>query len=259
MSENYVSSYIGKYAGQADFRTSAQMLKESIFSTLNCHAVGQVLEFNSDNQTATVKICQVKELDGVAYQLPELEGVPVFVYGGNSKYITMGDIVGSYCILVFIDRNIDNFLETGQAYIPETARMHDWSDCIALCGFNPFTNSIKEYDLSSIQIRNNGDVSNSVISVSLNDVSIKSTYENSYSNVRVNGDGVLIENSQGAEILANDKITIKNASQNMAVLVSTLIETIENIIIVNNRVAEQSRSELESVKSKFQELLGGVE
>lgn len=128
------------------------LTENAIMSRLNCHNVGKIISFNATNQTATIELMQVKQFKNRSIIPSLLIDVPLFIYGAGNAHITLPDPTGSICLLLFLDRNIDSFLETGEQYEPETGRMHDFSDCIALTTFKTLANPISNYDLNAITL-----------------------------------------------------------------------------------------------------------
>lgn len=126
--------------------------QEAIMSRLNCHNVGRILSFNPETQTADIQMMQLKQFNERILTPAVLSDVPLLVYGISNAHITLPDPTGSYCLLFFIDRDIDAFLETGEMYLPISDRKHDFSDCVALTTFNPFVKPISNYDADSISI-----------------------------------------------------------------------------------------------------------
>lgn len=135
-----------------DFNSMMALSEDAIMSRLNCHNVGKILSFDPLNQTCTVEIMQIKQFNSTYYTPAPITDVPLIIYGAGNAHITLPDPTGSICLLLFLDRNIDSFLETGEQYEPETGRMHDFSDCIALTTFKTLANPIANYDLSAVTI-----------------------------------------------------------------------------------------------------------
>lgn len=137
---------------ELDFNNMMALNEEAIMSRLNCHNVGKILSFDPLTQTCTVEIMQIKQFNETYYIPAPITDVPLIIYGAGNAHISLPDPTGSICLLLFLDRNIDSFLETGERYEPETWRMHDFSDCIALTTFKTLANPIANYDLSAITI-----------------------------------------------------------------------------------------------------------
>ncbi len=129
-------------------------IKDKVMGDINCHNVGRVVLFDSTTQTATIELMQIKQYQGENFLPTVITDVPLIIYGGGAGHITYPDPTGTLALLFFIDRNIDNFLETGEQYIPNTTRMHSFTDCIAITTFKTLVNPINDYDKLAISILN---------------------------------------------------------------------------------------------------------
>lgn len=63
--------------------------------------------------------------------LPLLRDVPVFMP------VLFEIQEGDACMVIFADRDIDAWFETGEAEVPPSGRMHSLSDGFAFVGFRP--------------------------------------------------------------------------------------------------------------------------
>ena len=103
-----------------------QALKHDVFKNLHCALPGKVVSFDVDSQTA---IIQPAVRTGSDVDLPLFRDVPVFM--PVSFEIHEGDA----CLVIFSDRDIDAWFETGEAEVPPSGRMHSLSDGFAFVGF----------------------------------------------------------------------------------------------------------------------------
>lgn len=202
-----------------------QLLKTNIFSNLNCHNIGRILEFDPTTQLCTVELMQIKQFGDQAYTPAPITQVPLIILGAGNAHITMPNPVGTTCLLLFLDRNIDNFMETGEQYMPDTARMHDFTDCVALTTFKTLVNPIQDYDEQAISLLNE-------------DTSLK-VYPDS------------------VEVQTTGKIKLANTTQNLASLMQSFLSVCENITVDTNTGALSSASKqaFASLKTQFEELL----
>lgn len=129
--------------------------KRDIMISLNCHAVGIIKKFDPSNQTAQVSISYEKEvlepdqagrLVPVAKAYPILADVPVVINSGGTAGITMPIKSGDSCLILFNDRDIDNWFINGESGPPNSARLHSFSDAIAIVGLRSTKQSIAGYD-----------------------------------------------------------------------------------------------------------------
>lgn len=210
-----------------------QLLKTYIMSTLNCHNVGRITAFDKDTQLCTVELLQVKQYNARSFIPAPITDVPLIILGGGGGHITMPDPVGTICLLIFMDRNIDNFIETGELYTPETTRMHDFTDCIALSTFKTLVNPIKDYDENAVSILN---------SEVVNEVQ-KAT------SLRVYPDFI--------DMLTSGKVRIANGYQNLATLMQNFITACQDLTVDTQTglVTTASRDMLTNLGMNFNELL----
>lgn len=227
---------------QVSFNDVMAIAQEAIMSRLNCHNIGRIIEFDSSTQTCTVELMQIKQFNDQAFIPAPITQVPLIIYGSDNSYITLPNPVGSVCLLLFLDRNIDNFLETGEQYMPETSRMHDFTDAVALTTFKTLANPIENYDDNAITMYYktiiNEVLYEAVIKNAGNAINLKMTNGDNYSQINI-----------------ASKIKIENNNQNLYTLIGNLITAINNITITNNAVSSASKTALNNVKTQFGELL----
>ena len=227
---------------QVSFNDVMAIAQEAIMSRLNCHNIGRIIEFDSATQTCTVELMQIKQFNDQAFIPAPITQVPLIIYGSDNSYITLPNPVGSVCLLLFLDRNIDNFLETGEQYMPETSRMHDFTDAVALTTFKTLANPIENYDDNAITM-----YYKTIINEVLYEAVIKNA-GNAINLKMINGDNY-------SQINIASKIKIENNNRNLYTLIGNLITAINNITISNNAVSSASKTALNNVKTQFGELL----
>ena len=135
-----------------DLPAILNLLKMNVYSNLNCHNIGRITDFDKTKQTCTVQLMQVKQFNDNYYLPAPITDVPLIIYGAGHGHITLPNPINTYCLLMFMDRNIDNFLETGEQYTPETTRMHDFTDCVAITTFKTLVNPLEDYDENAVTI-----------------------------------------------------------------------------------------------------------
>ena len=136
--------------------------ERKINKNLNCHRVGVIQEFNSSKQTAQILLVEEKRvIDDLTDGTLEIEAppllvdVPVFFWGGSNTYITVPVKKGDSCLVMFSDKDTDNWYETGEVTIPNSDRMHDLSDGFALVGFRSQADVISSFESEKIAIKYN--------------------------------------------------------------------------------------------------------
>jgi Phage protein Gp138 N-terminal domain len=122
--------------------------------------------YDFKTQQASVKI-DMQELfdDNSSIDYPVISGVPVIFMASGGASITMPVNRGDYCLLVFSDRDLSNWLLGGEGQKPDSTRMHDLSDAVAIMGMFPFnkgpraennTDMVIKYDGSKITLKPEG-------------------------------------------------------------------------------------------------------
>ena len=134
--------------------------KRDLMERLNCHQWGTVQAFDATKQTADVQIGGLRQVVDytqsppvyVAKQYPLLLAVPVMVISGGDAALTMPIAAGDTCLLLFNDRDFDAFWEAGTPALPNTGRLHDFSDALAIVGFRTKANPVADYDTARVRL-----------------------------------------------------------------------------------------------------------
>lgn len=234
---------------QATLLQSLTFLKNNVMANINCHNIGRILEFDPTTQTCTIELMAVKRYNEQRIVPAPITQVPLIIYGAGGGHITLPNPIGSICLLLFLDRNMDNFILTGAQYTPETARMHDFTDCVALTTFKTLANPLENYDEKAVSIFNE-EVINEVLTGSYIKV-----YGNSIQLSANNQNG----GASGVNMTLDNKVSISNTSQSLASLIQAFITACENITTVADEsgggLSAASKQAFEELKGQFQELL----
>lgn len=128
----------------------------NLLINLNCHHLGTIQAFNSDNQTANATINYQKtffvlnemtqQYDQQLIAYPTLVDCPVIFLGGGSSYLTFPVQVGDECLVLFNDRDMDNWFSGSTTSGVATPRLHSFSDGIILVGIRSTNNSLENFD-----------------------------------------------------------------------------------------------------------------
>ena len=130
-----------------EFADVINKVKSDISYALNCVQIGTIESFNKLLNTASVSVNFKRQLpDGSTLDYPLLCDCPVFILSGGGASIEMPISVGDTCLLLFNDRNIDNWFYSGQVTTPANPRAHDISDCICLVGVRSLTKAVPMSD-----------------------------------------------------------------------------------------------------------------
>jgi len=147
-----------KQVNPPDLSTVLNDLKLDILKSINCVQVGIVQSFDSADQTASVRLVIKKVLsinkDGtrVLQERPVLLKVPAIILSGGQAGLTFPITTGDECVVLFNDREIDNWFISGDVRAPSTVRTHDLSDGIALVGLRSIANSLSEYLTDGVRL-----------------------------------------------------------------------------------------------------------
>lgn len=133
-------------------------LKREIMKEINVSRPGRVITFYSEDCTADIAVAQLQvtsvKPDGTETiaPLPTLLGVPVSFQGGGGVTGTFPIKAGDECILLFNDRELENWQFTGGGQ-PTTARLHDLSDAYAIVGIRNKTRALANISTTTAQLR----------------------------------------------------------------------------------------------------------
>ena len=164
----------------SDFLYLLNLIKNEVKTEINCHAVGTIQTFDPISVTCSVTFNYQKVLkkrnatspapnkfSDVVIAYPMLIRLPVVILGGSNGQITAPITPKDPCLVLFNDRDMDLWLENGNLQNPpNTSRLHDLSDGIALVGLNPVNNDLIFYTdgiylrSAYVQATNNFEVGN---------------------------------------------------------------------------------------------------
>lgn len=139
------------------------LFKRDIMLSINCHAIATVQSFNPENQTVTATInykktaFQVNQSGAYVSSLSDyaqLVDCPVIVLGGGPASLSFPIRQGDECLILFNDRDIDNWFNGGPPIGVNTPVLHSFSDAIALVGLRSKPNALSDYDSQNVVLRN---------------------------------------------------------------------------------------------------------
>jgi hypothetical protein len=123
---------------------------------LNCHHLGTIQNFDPATQTVQVTINYKQtywtygensnNYTPVNQDYPIIADCPLIILGSGDTRITFPIKQGDQCILLFNDRDIDNWFLGSTSSPNATPRLHSFSDAIALIGPNNKNTVIQDYD-----------------------------------------------------------------------------------------------------------------
>lgn len=202
-----------------------EQVKSNIFSTLNCHNIGRIIEYNAETNTATVETMILRKFYNEILQPSLIMDVPILTFGTKNARITMPNPVGCYVVLLFMDKNIDNFLETGEQHLSPTDRTHSISDCVALLTIDSAVDEQPLYDENALMLSNKGIIED-------------------------------VEHQTFIKVKP-DTVSIANDRQNLSNLINLFLVACENIKTVTSTgvLTADSKKKFTDLKTQFKELL----
>lgn len=142
-----------QYGNQPSLASLVELLQKNIMSVLNCHQVGEIVSFNASNQTAEVSVKMTYKVNDKVLEYPLLIDCPCVVLGGGKGRVTFPIAAGDSCIVLFNDRDIDNWFSSGRTMPPRTERKHSFSDAIAIVGVRNMQNKIIDYLTTGTELK----------------------------------------------------------------------------------------------------------
>lgn len=143
---------------EPDLSSLLTQLKLQVLIELNCHQWGIVQAFDPALQKATVQIAVLRQVVDptatppayVNRPYPLLLDVPVLCLRGGAGVLTFPIAAGDLCLVLFNDRDFDSFWATGNVQEPNSPRLHDLSDGLALVGFSTKAKNLAGYDPAQV-------------------------------------------------------------------------------------------------------------
>lgn len=135
---------LNQMQAELDFKDLLDLVKKDIKLDINCHGIATVQEFDSVKLVvkATMNYSQTyyqQNLDGstapIQKDYPILVDCPVIILGGGNCSLTFPIQKGDECLILFNDRDIDNWAKGARSGPVASNRLHSFSDGIALVGF----------------------------------------------------------------------------------------------------------------------------
>lgn len=145
-------------ATEPSLKDLLDLYQKTTMLDFNCHHLATIDSFDPTNQTVMATINYKKTYmqrngitgvyEPVLKDYPILVSCPAIIMSGGSAFLEMPIKKGDTCLMLFNDRDIDNWFQTGQTASISTQRLHSFSDGIALVGLRSMANSIQDYDVN---------------------------------------------------------------------------------------------------------------
>lgn len=130
---------------------------ESRLCELHTSMPGRVVSFDANNQTCSVVPCLKRKFvdSDDTVELPIIEDVPVVYPGSDDLWLVFDLKMDSYVLIVFSERSIASWLDSGGVIDPALARKHALSDAIAVPGLLPNPDKLSaSVETATIAMRN---------------------------------------------------------------------------------------------------------
>lgn len=147
-----------------DLNAWIRLMFQTFAANFNCVSLATVNSFNPANQTVNLTINYVRVFKNANPNLPEpapdgqtsnvylpypvLIQCPVFILQGGGAFLTFPIKAGDTGLVLFNDREISTWMQTGQKTYPQNQRTHDLSDGIYFGGIRNLLNVIANYNTS---------------------------------------------------------------------------------------------------------------
>lgn len=149
---------------EVDLADCLNLHKKDVFLNLNCHHIGTIQTFNSTLQTASVTINYSKTYfqfnsttgayDNMLVNYPVIAEAPVVCLGGGMTSLTFPIQTGDECLVLFNDRDFDNWFTGGSGSPNATARLHSFADALVIVGIRSMANVITNYSADHAVLQN---------------------------------------------------------------------------------------------------------
>lgn len=130
------------------------LLKRDIMINFNCHAIAKIESFDAEKRTVKAKMLYCKTVyvkdKETLVEYPLLLDVPVVILGGGNGRLTFPIAKGDECLILFNDRDIDNWMAGAKSGPVRTTRLHSFADAMALVGFL----QVSSYDTTRVKLSN---------------------------------------------------------------------------------------------------------
>lgn len=149
-----MSLHIGIGQRIGDEEEQQRRAMENAMANARVAMPGEVIDFDSERQTATVQPLVNERINGNWHSLPRLLDVPCFFPRAGGHCLTFPVKPGDECLIIFNDMCIDSWWQSGGQQNQIEIRRHDLSDAMALLGITSVPRAVTEYSTDSVMLRN---------------------------------------------------------------------------------------------------------
>ncbi|MNB62550.1 hypothetical protein D3C81_47650 [compost metagenome] len=132
---------------------TAQAIADSVSNQIRVAMPGIIQSFDPETVTCTVELALLGAVGDETVELKPLVDVPVIFPRGGGCTLTFPVKAGDECLLIFADRCIDFWWQSGGAQKTVDPRQHDLSDAFAIVGPQSQAHKISGISTSAAQLR----------------------------------------------------------------------------------------------------------
>ena len=170
--------------------------------------VGKIVDFDNIKQTATVQPLIKEYVKGEWKLLPKLLDVPCFFPRGGGYCLTFPVKPDDEVMVIFNDRCLDAWWQSGGEQTQLELRSHDLSDAMCLFGITSVPRAVTDYSTNSVMLRNEDNDSYFEIVDDDKTINIKGAEK---LNIETDDD-INIKTNAKLNIETNDDINIESAN-----------------------------------------------
>jgi len=115
------------------------LISDWVINRVHTATPGIVTAWDGGHKVSVQPALKIKREGGDPMALPELMDVPLIYPGGNGFRLTFPIAVGDTVLLIFSERAIETWLDSGDVVDPASSRAFDLSDAIAIPGLIPYS------------------------------------------------------------------------------------------------------------------------
>lgn len=149
-----------------NLRDLLDLVKKELMLSLNCHGLATIQSFDAETQTVTAQLLYKQAYEQrdarsgkystVLVDYPLLVDCPVIIFGGGGGSLTFPIAAGDQCLVLFNDRDIDNWFAGAANGDLASSRLHSMADGIALVGLHNKAGALPNYDEERASLQYNG-------------------------------------------------------------------------------------------------------
>lgn len=216
--------------------------RDWILSILNCLQVGRITAFRMVNidpaipelgsiPTVDVELLMKRQtiINNSITDYPLLVDLPLIWPGAGDGDLTFPDPTGSTCLVMFADRDIDKWFETGESYRPNSGRMHNLSDGFAILRPRSMKNPMFNYDPEATTLSKGNS------KLILKDNSI--TLTNGNDSLTLKDKVITLTDKKNSLVMDEDKINLTNGTVSISLENDKII--INGDVVFNDSVTGQ--------------------